>query len=259
MDIRYNAAVSVRDQVSEQEWQTRIELAACYRLMPIFGLSDLIYNHITARVPGEGERILINPYGFMYEEITASSLLTIDLEGNELLNPLAGTYGLNQAGYVIHSAVHAARPDVKCVIHTHSRASMAVGALECGLLPLSQTAMRFEPVAYHDYQGVAIDLDERKSLAEHLGNAEVMFLRNHGVLVASASIAQAFNAAYWLENACRAQVDAMSCNTKLHLPTDEVVAKTNHLYKPTTRRPYGEMEWPAMLRFLDRRDPSFRD
>lgn len=249
----------VRDIVSDEEWTTRVNLAACYRLMPHFGLSDLIYNHITARVPGEEERILINPYGFMYEEVTASSLLTIDLEGNELLNPLEGTYGANRAGYVIHSAVHAARPDVKCVIHTHSRASMAVGALQCGLLPLTQTAMRFGTVAYHDYQGVAVDLEERKSLAEDLGDAEVMFLRNHGLLVASASIAQAFNAVYWLENACRAQVDAMSCHSSLHLPTDDVVQKTNHLYKPSTRRPYGEMEWPAMLRFLDRRDRSYQD
>jgi len=136
---------------------------------------------------------------------------------------------------------------------------MAVGALECGLLPLTQTAMRFGTVAYHDYQGVAIDLEERESLAQHLGDAEVMFLRNHGLLVASASIAQAFNAVYWLENACRAQVDAMSCQSKLHLPAEEVVKKTNHLYKPSTRRPYGEMEWAAMLRFLDRRDPSYRN
>jgi ribulose-5-phosphate 4-epimerase/fuculose-1-phosphate aldolase len=259
MLIKTDALSKVRDLVSEEEWATRVNLAACYRLMPHFGLSDLIYNHITARVPGDEERILINPYGYMYEEVTASSLLTIDLEGNELLNPFEGTYGVNRAGYVIHSAVHAARPDVKCVIHTHSRASMAIGALECGLLPLTQTAMRFGTVAYHDYQGVAVDLEERESLARDLGDAEVMVLRNHGLLVASASIAQGFNAAYWFENACRAQVDAMSCQRALHLPTDDVIEKTNHLYKPATRRPYGEMEWPAMLRFLDRRDQSYRN
>ncbi|OLL31235.1 class II aldolase [Burkholderia sp. SRS-W-2-2016] len=258
MLINTDQLSTVRDLVSDAEWDMRVNLAACYRLMPHFGLSDLIYNHITARVPGDEERILINPYGYMYEEVTASSLLTIDLEGNELLNPLAGIYGVNRAGYVIHSAVHAARPDVKCVIHTHSRASMAIGALKCGLLPLTQTAMRFGTVAYHDYQGVAVDLDERASLARDLGEAEVMVLRNHGLLVASASIAQAFNAAYWFENACRAQVDAMSCQQELHFPTADVIGKTNHLYKPATRRPYGEMEWPAMLRFLDRRDQSYR-
>jgi ribulose-5-phosphate 4-epimerase/fuculose-1-phosphate aldolase len=250
---------SVKESVSDAEWRTRLDLAACYRLMPMFGLSDLVYNHITARVPGEENRLLINPYGFMYEEITASSLLTIDIDGNVLLNPHDGVYGVNAAGYVIHSAVHAARHDVQCVIHTHSRASMAVAALKCGLLPLSQTAMRFGKVPTHDYQGVAIDLAERKTLADDLGQAEVMLLHNHGTLVASASIPQAFNAIYWFENACRAQVDAMGCNTELKLPTPEVVARTEHLYKPGVRRPYGEMEWPAMLRFLDRRDNSWRD
>jgi ribulose-5-phosphate 4-epimerase/fuculose-1-phosphate aldolase len=249
----------VKSQVSEEEWTTRVDLAACYRLMPLFGLSDLVYNHITARIPGDQTRLLINPYGYMYEEITASSLITIDLEGNELLNPHGDGYGVNTAGYVIHSAVHAVRHDVQCVIHTHSRAGMAVSALKCGLLPLTQTAMRFSPVAYHDYQGVAVDLAERETLAADLGSAEVMILRNHGLLVASATIAQAFNSVYWFENACRAQVDAMACNTDLNFPADAVIANTAHLYRPETRRPYGVMEWPAMLRFLDRRDASYRD
>jgi ribulose-5-phosphate 4-epimerase/fuculose-1-phosphate aldolase len=168
----------VKSMVSEAEWNTRIDLAACYRLMPYFGLSDLVYNHITARIPGDDTRLLINPYGFMYEEITASSLITIDIDGNVLFNPDAGGhgYGVNQAGYVIHSAVHAARHDVNCVIHTHSRGGMAVSALAQGLLPLTQTAMRFHPVAYHDYQGPAVDIEERKTLASDLGNAEVMNL-----------------------------------------------------------------------------------
>ena len=252
------APSNVKSMVSEEEWRTRVNLAACYRLMPLFGLSDLVYNHITARIPGDDTRLLINPYGFMYEEITASSLITIDIDGNVLLNPNEGTYGVNLAGYVIHSAVHAVRHDVMCVIHTHSRAGMAVSALKCGLMPLTQTAMRFHPVAYHDYQGVAIDLAERETLASDLGDAEAMILHNHGLLIASASIAQAFNAVYWFENACRAQVDAMACNTELKYPSQEVIDKTGHLYKPGTRRPYGEMEWPAMLRFLDRRDPSYK-
>ncbi len=248
----------VKSMVSDAEWKTRVDLAACYRLMPHFGLSDLVYNHISARIPGDDTRLLINPYGYMYEEITASSLIAIDLDGNVLFNPNED-YGINYAGYVIHSAVHAARHDVNCVIHTHSRGGMAVSALACGLLPLTQTAMRFHPVAYHDYQGVAIDLDERRSLAADLGNAEAMILRNHGLLVASASVPQAFNAIYWLENACRAQVDAMACNADLHMPPREIVEKTAHLYRPETRRPFGEMEWPAMLRFLDRRDSSYRN
>lgn len=247
---------NVKDSVSEAEWQTRVDLAACYRLMPLFGMSDLVYNHITARIPGPQERLLINPYGFMYEEITASSLVTIDLDGKVLFNPNQD-YGINQAGYVIHSAVHAAREDVQCVIHTHSRAGMAVSALKCGLLPLTQTAMRFGRVTYHDYEGVAVDLDERERLVRDLGDTEVMILRNHGLLSVGADISQAFNAMYWLEMACRAQVDAMACNTELNLPAPEIIEKTAHLYKPQTRRPFGVMEWPAMLRYLDRRDPSY--
>ncbi|MDB5805010.1 MAG: class aldolase [Betaproteobacteria bacterium] len=248
----------VRARVSEAEWETRVNLAAAYRLMPLFGMSDLVYNHITARVPGEEDRILINPYGYMYEEITASSLVTINLAGDELLNP-SRDYGVNRAGYVIHSAVHAARHDVQCVIHTHSRAGMAVSALECGLLPLTQTAMRFHKMTYHDYEGPAVDLGERERLVRDLGDAEAMILRNHGLLVASPDIPQAFNTCYWLEMACRAQVDAMACNAPLRLPPDEVVAHTRHLYRPQTRRPYGVMEWPAMLRYLDRRDDSYRN
>jgi ribulose-5-phosphate 4-epimerase/fuculose-1-phosphate aldolase len=249
--------LDVRSTVSEVEWQTRVDLAACYRLMPLFGMSDLVYNHISARIPGEDHRLLINPYGYMYEEITASSLITIDLAGNELLNPHPD-YEVNRAGYVIHSAVHGARADAHCVIHTHSRAGMAVSALQCGLLPLTQTAMRFGHVGYHDYEGVAVDLDEQQRLVRDLGESEVLILRNHGLLAVGADIAQAFNAMYWFEMACRAQVDAMACNTELHLPPPAVVEKAAHLYKPGTRRPFGVMEWPAMLRYLDRRDPSFR-
>lgn len=248
---------SVRDSVSEVEWQTRVDLAACYRLMPLFGMSDLIYNHITARVPEADGSLLINPYGYMYEEITASSLVTIDVDGNVLRNP-SRDYGINPAGYVIHSAIHSARQDVQCVIHTHTRAGMAVSALKCGLLPLTQTAMRFGSVAYHDYESVAIDLSERERLVADMGNREVMILRNHGLLSVGADIQQAFNAMYWLEMACRAQVDALACNTELNLPSSAVVERTSHLYKAGTRRPYGVMEWPAMLRYLDRRDPSFR-
>ena len=248
----------VKALVSAAEWQTRVDLAACYRLMPLFGMSDLIYNHITARIPGGEERLLINPYGLMYEEITASSLVAIDLDGAILFNPHP-ELGINQAGYVIHGAVHAARADVQCVVHTHSRAGMAVSALKCGLLPLTQTAMRFADIPYHDYEGPALDLDERARLVAHLGDKPVMVLRNHGLLAVGADIAQAFNAIYWLEMACRAQVDAMACNSELNLVKPDVVAKTAHLYRPEVRRPFGVLEWPAMLRYLDRRDPSYRE
>ena len=243
--------------VSDVEWNTRVDLAACYRLMAHFGMSDLIYNHITARIPGTEDHLLINPYGYMYEEITASCLVKIDLEGNTLSNPHRD-YGINAAGYVIHSAVHAARRDVQCVIHTHTRAGMAIAALKCGLLPLSQTAMRFAGMRYHDYESVALDLGERERLARDLGDGDAMILRNHGLLAVGASIARAFNTIYWLELACRAQVDAMACHGELNMPSSAVVEKTGHLFKPEARRPFGEMEWPAMLRYLDRRDASFR-
>lgn len=249
--------MNVKEKVSAAEWEARVDLAAAYRLMPLFGMSDLIYNHITCSIPGEQGKLLINPYGFMYEEITASSLVTIDLAGNILFNPNAD-YGVNQAGYVIHGAVHAARSDVHCVIHTHSRAGMAVSALKCGLLPLTQTAMRFASIPYHDFEGPAIDLAERERLVQDLGRADSMVLRNHGLLVASANIPQAFNTIYWLEMACRAQVDAMACNTELNFARDEVVKKTEHLYRPEVRRPHGILEWPAMRRYLDRRDPSYK-
>lgn len=252
-----NRPASNNAAFSPAECEARVNLAACYRLMACFGMSDLIYNHITARIPGT-EDLLINPYGLMYEEITASSLIRIDIDGNVLHNPHQ-EYVVNAAGYVIHSAVHAARADVSCVIHTHTRAGMAVSALECGLLPLTQTAMRFSHIGYHDYESVALDLDERGRLVRDLGMLDTMVLRNHGLLAVGASIAQAFNTMYWLEMACKSQVDAMSCGVPLHIPAPEIAAKTYHLYRPETRRPYGEMEWPAMLRYLDRRDTSYRD
>ena len=253
-----NPSRRVQDIVSEAEWNTRINLAASYRLIAHFGMSDLIYNHITARVPGSHTEFLINPYGMMYEEITASSLVKVDLDGNVLFN-VDDTFSVNRAGYVIPSAIHAARHDVECVIHTHTRAGMAVSVLECGLLPLTQMAMRFDSIAYHEYEGVAVDLDEQSRLVKDLGERDVMILRNHGLLSVGKSIAEAFNAMYWLEMACRAQVDAMACNTPLHVPPQTVVEKTNHLYRPQVRRPFGVMEWPAMLRLLDRRDESYKN
>ncbi|MGB3436653.1 class II aldolase/adducin family protein [Achromobacter sp.] len=247
----------IATSMSPEERDTRIQLAACYRLVSHFGMSDLIYNHITARIPGPEGHLLINPYGMLYDEITASSLVKIDLDGNVLSNP--GEYGINAAGYVIHSAVHGARHDVHCVIHTHTRAGMAVSALQCGLLPLTQTAMRFAKIPYHDYESVAIDLDERARLVADLGQNEAIILRNHGLLAAGPSIAQAFNTLYWLEMACKAQVDALAANRELCLPPPAVIEKTWHLYQPATRRPFGELEWPAMLRLMDRKDPGYRE
>lgn len=242
---------SVRDSVSPAEWQTRVDLAACYRLMDCYGMTDLIYNHITARIPGTADHLLINLYGLLYKEITASSLVKIDLEGNILAKPDTD-YAINKSGYVIHGAIHKARPDVACIIHTHTRAGMAVAAMACGLLPLSQTSIRFAGhIGYHDYEGPAVDLDERERLVADLGPHDAMVMRNHGLLTCGATISQAFNTMYQLEMSCRAQVDAMAARTELTMPGENVLAHTAHLYQPGTRRPYGVLEWPAMLRLLE--------
>ena len=250
-----NASQSKPHDMTDAEWASRVDLAACYRLIAHYGMSDLVYNHATARVPGT-ETFLINPYGLLYTEVTASNLITIDLEGR-VVRQGATELGVNQAGYVIHSAIHRVRHDVDCVIHTHTRAGMAVSAMACGLLPLTQSAMRFHDIAYHDYEGPAIDEAEQERLLNDLGGANAMVLRNHGLLVAGASIAQAFNALYWLEMACKAQVDAMASGQALCQPDAEVVEKTWRLYQPDVRRPFGEMEWPAMLRLADSLDPSY--
>lgn len=253
------ATDAMRDHVSEAEWQARVDLAACYRLVAHYGMSDLIYNHITARVPGT-EHLLLNAYGFLYSEITASNLVKIDLEGNIVTMPeTVENYGINYSGYVIHGAVHEARPDVGCVIHTHSRAGMAVSCMKEGLLPLTQTSLRFyNRVGYHDYQSVAFDLAERESLVADLGRHDVMILRNHGVLACGGNVPEAFNTLYWLENACRLQVDVMRSGAEIVYPSAEISEKTAKILEPNERRRFGNLEWPAMLRQLDAKDPSFR-
>src|SRR6476620_11795961 len=194
---------SIRDQVSPTEWQARVELAACYRLVDAYAMSDLIYNHITARIPGTDDHLLINLYGLLYKEITASSLVKIDVEGNIVWKPDTD-YGINKSGYVIHGAIHKARPDVSCIIHTHTRAGMAVSAMKCGLLPLNQTAIRFHGhIGYHPYEGPAVNLDEHKRIVESLGGHDAMIMRSHGLLSCGHTIAQAFNTMYQLEMSCR--------------------------------------------------------
>ncbi|SIR58729.1 class II aldolase/adducin family protein [Pseudacidovorax sp. RU35E] len=249
---------SMRDRCSEAEWQARVDLAACYRLIDLYGMADMMANHISMRVPGE-EAFLINPYGMMYEEITASCLIKVDHAGTILASPDFGAlgYGINKAGYVIHSAVHEARPEVACVIHTHSWASMAVSALDCGLLPITQTAMRFLKVGYHEYQGVVLDTKEQASLIEDLGQGEALILRNHGVLTVGRTVGEAFNWMHRLELACRAQLGAMACGVPLRPVPAPVLEETWNQYQPGTRRPYGVMEWPALRRKLDRLDPSY--
>jgi ribulose-5-phosphate 4-epimerase/fuculose-1-phosphate aldolase len=247
----------VRQQVSREEWDKRVDLAAAYRLMDFYGMTELSANHISTRVPGEDNAFLINPYGLLYDQMHASCFIKVDLDGNVLFNPTE--LGINKAGYVIHSAIHAARHEVDCVIHTHTIAGMAVSAMKCGLMPLAQTSMRFAKIGYHDYEGVAIDAKEKVSLVRDLGEHAGMILRNHGLLVVGASIPEAFYNIFKLERACQVQIAALSCSVELQMPPREVVEESYRLYLPGTRRPFGVLEWPSLLRKLDRLDPSYRD
>lgn len=252
---------SMRDKCSDAEWKARVDLAACYRLVELYGMADMMANHISLRVPDEDNAFLINAYGMMYEEITASSLIKVDLDGNILSRPDFGElgYGINKAGYVIHSAIHGARHDANCVIHTHSWASMAVSSLACGLVPATQTAMRFLKIGYHDYQGVVLDTKEQASLIADLGQGEALILRNHGALTVGRTVGEAFNWMHRLELACRAQLAAQATQQPLQQVPPDVLEETWDNYQPGTRRPYGVMEWPALLRKLDRIDSSYRD
>ena len=246
------------------EWATRVDLAAAYRLVDLYGMTDLHLNHISARVPGAEEHFLINPFGMMYEEVTASSLIKVDLAGKILANSNP-EFGVNLPGYVIHSAIHGARHDVGCVLHTHTNAGMAVSVLKCGLLPMTQTAMRWPKIAYHDFEGVVVNLDEQKRLVENLGDCEVMILRNHGLLAVGQTVGEAFVNMQRLEKACVTQMLTLSANSKLRMPPPEIV---EHTYQQLRRAPtpdangnfppHGTREWPALLRMLDRRDPSYR-
>ena len=252
---------SMKARCMSSEWQARVDLAACYRLVDLYGMSDMMANHISSHVPGEPGAFLINAYGMMYEEVTASSLIKVNLAGDVLAKPDFGAldYGVNRAGYVIHSAIHGARPEVACVIHTHAFASMAVSALQCGLLPITQTAMRFLKIGYHDYQGVVLDDAEKASLLADLAEREALILCNHGALVVGRTVGEAFNWAHRLELACRTQLAAMATQAPLNPVAPDVLEATWNNYQRGTRRPYGLMEWPALLRKLDRLDPSYRD
>ena len=220
--------------------RARLDLAACYRLVDAYGMTDLIYNHITARIPGT-DHLLINLYGLLYKEITASSLVKIDVEGKVVHKPATDysiDYSINVSGYVIHGAIHKARPDVGCVLHTHTRAGMAVAAMKCGLLPLSQTSIRFVGhIGYHDYEGPAIDVNERERLVRDLGAHNAMIMHNHGLLTCGPSIQEPFNTMYQLELSCRSQVDAMAARTELTMPDENVLAHTANLYQPGTGGP----------------------
>ena len=256
------AVDAVADPGACDEATLRAQLAACFRLVAHFGMDDLIYNHISVRAPGERHHFLINPYGLLFSEITASCFVKIDLDGEKVE---ASDYEVNQAGFVIHSAIHAAREDAVCVLHTHSEAATAVSALKEGLLPLSQFAMRYQGhMGLHDYEGVALDNDERARLIADIGPHNVLLLRNHGFLTVGRTIPEAFILAYYFEKAARVQLlaqGALASGARLALPTGPVTEKTANQFNDhhgDIRTP-GSREWPAFIRLLDRLDPSYRD
>ena len=246
---------SLKEVVSAEEWQLRCDLAAAYRLVAAYGWSDLVFTHISARIPGPEHHFLINPYGLMFDEITASSLVKVDQDCNKLSD---SPFPVNPAGFVIHSAVHAAREDVQCVLHTHTRAGVAVSAQKNGVLPISQqSTFVLGSLAYHDYEGVALRDDEKPRLQADLGNANYLVLRNHGLLTVGRSIADAFLAMYTFENTCRIQIDAQAGGELTHV-NPQIVAGIASVMKVATAGMGAALAWPALLRKLDRMDPSYR-
>jgi ribulose-5-phosphate 4-epimerase/fuculose-1-phosphate aldolase len=247
---------SVRQQVMAEEWQARIELAAAYRLVAHFGWDDLIFTHISARVPGHGDQFLINPYGMLFEEITASNLVKVDHEGEPLMET---GYDVNPAGFVIHSAIHEARPEVQCVLHTHTPHGVAVSAQEEGLLPISQQSIfPLARLAYHDYEGVALRDDEKPRLVADLGHSNQLVLRNHGLLTCGRSVADAFMAMYTLERACQIQILAQAGGARLTRIPDAIIADAKNQSRQVTKGKGSGLAWPSLLRKLDRIDLSYK-
>ena len=252
---------SLRDAVSAEEWQLRCDLAACYRLVALYGWSDLVFTHISARLPesvsGLGmHQFLINPYGLMFDEITASSLVKVDEQCNKVID---SPFPVNPAGFVIHSAVHAVRPDAACVLHTHTRAGVGVSAQAGGILPISQqSTFVLASLAYHDYEGVAFRDDEKPRLQADLGRANFLVLRNHGLLVVGKSIADAFLSMYTFENACRIQIDAQAGGGALTQVNPMIVKGVSEAMRVQTGGLGGAFVWPSLVRKLDRIDQSYK-
>lgn len=247
---------SVQNTVSDAEWRQRVDLAACYRLVAQFGWDDLIFTHISARVPGPEHHFLINPYGMLFDEITASSLVKIDLEGNKVMD---SPYEINPAGFTIHSAIHAARGDAHCVLHVHSANGVAVSAQAEGVLPLSQHSIFvLSSLAYHDYEGVALNGDEKPRLVTDLGDNRFCMLRNHGLLTVGATVAEAFVAMYFFEVTCMIQVRAQAGGGKLIEIGKGIVDGAEEQWQRVTHGSGGDLAWPALLRKLDRINPGYR-
>lgn len=246
---------SMKELVSAEEWQLRCDLAAAYRLVAAYGWSDLVFTHISARIPGPEHHFLINPYGLMFDEITASSLVKVDQHCHKLSE---SPFPVNPAGFVIHSAIHAGRDDAACVLHTHSRAGVAVSAQKCGILPISQqSTFVLGSLAYHDYEGVALRDDEKPRLQADLGTAHYLVLRNHGLLTVGKSIADAFLNMYIFENTCRIQLDAQAGGELVYV-NPQILQGVAAAVKTVTVGQGAGLAWPALLRKLDRLDPTYK-
>jgi len=252
MTVQAKSAASAR--YSQEEWEVRVQLAASYRLVAHYKWDDMIFTHLSARVPGPEHHFLINPYGLMFDEITASSLVKVDQDGQVVED---NGYSFNPAGFTIHSAIHMAREDALSVMHLHAAAGAAVSAQADGLLPLSQTAMLvYSRMAYHEYEGVALDLSERERLIRDIGDKDVMLLRNHGTLAVGRTVPEAFILTYFLMRACEIQVQAQA-GGKMHMPSQQAIDTTLEQSKELSYA--AELAWPGLMRMLDREDPSYKE
>ncbi len=250
------SASEIQKLVSAEEWQLRVDLAACYRLVALYGWSDLVFTHISARVPGPEHHFLINPYGLMFDEITASSLVKVDQQCNKIID---SPYPVNPAGFVIHSAVHAAREDIQCVLHTHTRAGIAVSAQKNGVLPISQqSTFVLASLAYHDYEGVAFRDDEKPRLQADMGHANFLMLRNHGLLTCGKTIADAFLSMYTFENTCQIQIAAQAGGGELTHVNPKIIDGVGQAMKVQSGGLGGMFVWPSLIRKLDRIDDSYK-
>ena len=251
-----NSQSEIQKLVSAEEWQLRVDLAACYRLVALYGWSDLVFTHISARIPGPEHHFLINPYGLMFDEITASSLVKVDQQCNKIIE---SPYPVNPAGFVIHSAVHAAREDIQCVLHTHTKAGIAVSAQKNGVLPISQqSTFVLASLAYHDYEGVAFRDDEKPRLQADMCNANFLMLRNHGLLTCGKTIADAFLSMYTFENTCQIQIAAQSGGSELTHVDPRIIDGVGQAMKVQTGGLGGQFVWPSLIRKLDRIDDSYK-
>ena len=247
---------SLKQVVSEQEWQLRVELAACYRLVALYGWTDLVFTHISARVPGPEHHFLINPYGLMFDEITASSLVKVDQQCNKVID---SPFPVNPAGFTIHSCIHDARHDVGCVLHTHSRTGVAVSAQKCGILPISQqSTFILGSLAYHGYEGLAVRDEEKPRLQDDLGSNNFLMLRNHGLLTVGKTVAEAFLNMYFFEAVCRIQIDAQAGGELIQVKP-KILEGVTQAMKVAGAGQGANIAWPALLRKVERADPGYKD